>query len=269
MNPVSRLNQIVDYVLNKGEITIPDICQMFGVSEMTARRDLNELDRQGFLRRVHGGAVENLARSYEPPFQTRASKNQATKSVIGLRASDLIHDGDSIAIDVGTTTLEIAKNLKGKRNLTIITNGLQAANMIVDNLSLETDVRLILTGGIVRQRELSMIGDIPERVFQEFHVDKAFIGIAGISLEDGLTEYNIEDARNKKMLFRSAREKIVVADGSKFGLTTFASVAPLSQVDRIVTNQTAPADIVEKIREIGVEVIISDEENGKEAHGPD
>jgi DeoR/GlpR family transcriptional regulator of sugar metabolism len=110
-----------------------------------------------------------------------------------------------------------------------------------------------------------MIGNVSERVYQEFHVDKAFIGIGGISLADGLTEYNMEDARIKRILFSSAREKIVVADGSKFGVTTFASVAPLKSVDRIVTDSSVPLDLLEKIRTLGVEVIVANGGWGKES----
>lgn len=257
MNAVERQSKIVELVMAEGSISIPNICERFDVSDMTARRDLNELDRQGLLRRVHGGAVASLGRSYEPPFPIRATKNRSAKAAIGLKAAELVYDGDSIALDVGTTTLEIVKGLKRKRNLTIITSCLQIANLVVDTLSLNANVRLILTGGIVRPRELSMIGPIPQMVYRDLHVDKAFIGIGGISLLDGLTEYNIEDAQTKHMLIQSAREKIVVADGSKFGVTTFATVAPLQSVDTIVADQSAPLDMVEQIRELGVAVIIA------------
>lgn len=258
MNAVERQNEIVELVLENGQIDILRICEIFGVSEMTARRDLNDLDRKGLLRRVHGGAIANLGRSYEPSFQTRAVKNQKAKTDIGLKAAELVYDGDSVALDVGTTTLEIVPGLEGKRNLTIVTSCLQIATKVVDQISLERDARLILTGGIVRPRELSMVGPIPEQVYQDFHVDKAFIGIGGISLEDGLTEFNIEDAQIKRMMIRSAREKIVVVDGAKFGVTTFASVAPLSAIDKIVTDQSAPAHMVEEIRKRGVDVILAD-----------
>ncbi len=103
-----------------------------------------------------------------------------------------------------------------------------------------------------------MIGAIPEQVFQDLHVDKAFIGIGGIDLEDGLTEFNIEDTQIKRAMIRSARENIVVVDGAKFGVTTFASVAPLSAIDKIVTDRSAPAPVVEEIRKRGVEVILAD-----------
>lgn len=258
MNAAERQNKIVELVLERGRLDISAICEMFDVSEMTARRDLNELDRQGLLRRVHGGAIANLGRSYEPSFQTRSVKNQEAKTAIGLKAAELIYDGDSIALDVGTTTLEIVPGLRGKRNLTIVTSCLQIATKVVDQIPLDIAARLILTGGIIRPRELSMIGPIPEHVYQELHVDKAFIGIGGISLEDGFTEYNIEDTQIKRLLFHNAREKIVVADGAKFGVTTFASVAPLTAVDKIVTDKSAPMQMIEKIRKQGIEVILAD-----------
>ena len=257
MSLLERHNQIVDIVLQTGRITIPDICAQFDVSEMTARRDLNELDRLGLVRRVHGGAIASLGRSYEPPFQTRSAKNLEAKEAIGRAAAELIFDGDSIALDVGTTTLEIVKNLKDKHNLTIVTSCLPIANRVVDTLSLENDLRLILTGGIVRPREHSLVGSLAERVYADFHVDKAFIGIGGISLQDGLTEYNIDDTEMKKALLRSAQEKIIVADSSKFGVTTFASVGQMKVVDKIVTDSGAPPEMAAAIRRLGVEVIIA------------
>lgn len=258
MNSIERQSKIIEIVHDTGRISIPDICTMFGVSEMTARRDLNDLDRQGLLRRIHGGAIANLGRSYEPSFQTRAIKNQDAKTAIGLKAAELIYDGDSVALDVGTTTLEIVPGLRGKRNLTIVTSCLQVAARIVDQISLEVDARLIITGGIVRPRELSMIGPIPEQVYRDLHVDKVFIGIGGISLDDGLTEYNIEDAQIKRILLQNAREKIVVADGAKFGVTTFTSVTPLAAINKIVTDKSAPPEIIEQIRKQGIEVIFAD-----------
>lgn len=263
MNSLERHNRIVELILDRGRLSVAEICEMFSVSEMTVRRDLNYLERQGLLRRTHGGATANLGRSYEPPFQIRSTKNQQLKCAIGLKAAELIDDGDSVAIDVGTTTIEVVPGLVDKRNLTIVTSCFQVASRIVESMSLELDARLILTGGIVRPRELSMIGPIPERVFNDLHVDKAFIGTGGITLKEGLTEYNIEDTQIKQVLIRSAREKIVLADGSKFGVTTFASVAPLTAIDKIVTDRSAPLPIVEEVRKMGVEVIFADESQEK------
>ena len=257
MIAAERHQNILELIAERGQITIPEICEMFDVSEMTARRDLNKLDQEGVLRRVHGGAVRNLGRSYEPPFTVREIKNQEIKRNIGLKAADLIFDGDSIALDVGTTTLEIVAGLKGKHDLTIVTSCLQIANAVASTLSLESDIRLIIAGGIVRPREHSMVGSIPEKVYSELHVDKAFIGIGGISLEDGLTEFNMEDARVKQILLDSAREVIVVADSLKFGQTTFTSVSPLSAIDKIVTDNGVDPGYLSEIEKLGVEVILT------------
>lgn len=253
-----RHQKIIDVVATEGKITVGDICRLYDVSEMTARRDLRILDRQGLLRRVHGGAVSSLGRSYEPPYNLRITKAREAKIAIGRKAAELVYDGDSIALDVGTTTLEVARALLGKRNLTIVTSSLTIANEIASRFSLDSDVRLILTGGIVRPGEFSMTGHIAEYAYREFHVDKAFIGIGGVSLEEGLTEYNLEDALVKRPLLQSAHQKIVVAEGSKVGRITFVTVSQLSSIQVLVTDQTAPKKVVNQLREKGINVIIAD-----------
>ncbi|RPJ01258.1 MAG: DeoR/GlpR transcriptional regulator [Chloroflexi bacterium] len=253
-----RQRKILELVLQNNEISVAEICTLFNVSEMTARRDLQDLAREGLLWRVHGGAVNNLGRGYEPPYQLRSTKHSDQKQRIGQRAAELVHNGDSIALDVGTTTLTIARALEGKRNLTVVTASLPIANEIVTSFSLNDSIRLILTGGIVRAGELSMIGTFAAEMYSQLHVDKAFIGIGGLSLQDGLTEYNLEDAAVKRSMLKSARQVIVVADGSKFGQTTFASIAPLSAVDTVITDPTAPLDIVEQLCAMHIEVIIAE-----------
>jgi DeoR/GlpR family transcriptional regulator of sugar metabolism len=252
-----RRREILEIVQQSGSVTVVDLCERFDVSEMTIRRDLRDLDQEGLLRRVHGGAVSNLGRSYEPPYKLRSTQKAEVKQAIGRRAAELIIDGDSVALDVGTTTLEIAFALQGRRNLTIITASLPIANEIVSNLSLDSDVRLILTGGIVRAGELSMIGHVAEETYSNLHVDKAFIGVGGISLEDGLTEYNLEDALVKKPLIQNAHQRIVVADSSKIGRTTFTSVAPLSMVDLLVTDAGVDPEMRQAIEKMGIEVLIA------------
>lgn len=252
-----RHRTILEHVAKNGKITIGEICDLFDVSDMTARRDLRMLDRQGLLRRIHGGALSSLGRSYEPPYNLRANVAVEAKQAIGKKAAEFIFDGDSIALDVGTTTMEIARSLRGKHNLTIVTASLPIANEIAANLSLGSEVRLILTGGIVRPREFSMVGHIPENTYADLHVDKAFIGIGGLSIQDGLTEYNLEDALVKRQLLKSSQEKIVVAEGSKFGRTTFAAVGPLSEIQTVITDQSAPADQVKALRQMGLNVVFA------------
>lgn len=251
-----RQQKILELVLQNNGITIAEICETFAVSEMTARRDLQDLEREGLLRRVHGGAVNNQGRSYEPPLQLRSNEHSSRKQAIGMAAAAFVYDGDSIALDVGTTTLEIARALHGKRNLTVVTASLPIANEFISSFSLSGDIRLILTGGIVRAGEFSMIGEYAARTYSQLHVDKAFLGIGGISIEDGLTEYNLEDASVKRSILHSARRIIVVADGSKFGRTTFASVGSLSDIDIIITDSSAPTEMVNRLQEMGIEVVI-------------
>jgi DeoR/GlpR family transcriptional regulator of sugar metabolism len=250
-----RRREILEIVSREGKITISEICELFDVSDMTARRDLRDLDREGLLRRIHGGAVSALGRSYEPPYRLRSTKNVEQKQAIGKRAAELVFDGDSIAIDVGTTTIEMVEGLQERRNLTIITASIPIANRVISTLSLNSSVRLILTGGIVRPGELSMIGHLAERAYEEFRVDKAFIGIGGLSSVDGLTEYNLEDALVKRLLVRSANQKIVVADGSKLGRTSFVSIASLDVINTIITDDSAPSEVLQAFREKDVEVI--------------
>jgi len=253
---VERHHKIVELVQQNSSVSVAEICNLFDVSEMTARRDLQELEREGLLRRVHGGAVYNLGRSYEPPLKMRSNQQSEKKRAIGQKAAELIFDGDSIALDVGTTTLEIARALQTKRNLTVLTASLPIANEVVASYSLDSDIRLILTGGIVRAREWSMVGEFASQMYAKLHVDKAFVGIGGISLEDGLTEYNLEDATVKWSLLKSAHQIIVVADGSKFGETTFATVGPLTAVNTIITDSSAPSDILDELQEMGIEVLV-------------
>ncbi len=164
----------------------------------------------------------------------------------------MIQNGDSIALDVGTTTLEIARQLRGKRDLSIITPSLRIANQLAEM----QDLRLILPGGLLRPSELSLVGTLAEETFRQFFVDKLFMGIGGIDLDAGLTEFNLEDALVKKAMLRAAKEIIVVADASKFGVVAFAVVAPLQVVSRVITDDAVSSVFVDRLRERNIEVIV-------------
>ncbi len=248
-----RHQHILLLLNEKGAVTVSELCEQFGVSEMTVRRDLAALERKGLLRRVHGGAVSARGRSYEPPFLMRSSQHAQEKQRIAEAALPLIHDGDSIALDVGTTTLEIAKRLSDVRNLTIVTPSLHIANVLADN----PHNRIILTGGILRPGELSLVGPFAERIFAELFVDKLFLGIGGLHLEAGLTEYNLEDAQVKRAMLCSAKECIVVTDSSKLGRIAFAAVGPISVMHTLITDDKADPAIVSRLEEMGVRVVVA------------
>jgi DeoR/GlpR family transcriptional regulator of sugar metabolism len=219
---------------------------------MTIRRDLVILEKQGFLQRIHGGAVSNRGRSYEPPFIIRQVKKIDEKRRIGEAAAALVNIGESLILDVGTTTLEMAKHLIKKHNITVITPSLHIINLLLE----QPGIRLIVPGGIIRKGELSLVGNLTERTFQDFFVDKLFLGVGAIDTQVGLTEFNLEDAEVKKAMLRSAKEIIVLADSSKFGQVAFASICPLRMVNRIITDRYLEPSIFEELRSQKIEVIL-------------
>lgn len=253
-----RRKYILELLVENHSVSVTELCERLNVSEMTIRRDLRALEQEGLLRRTHGGAVSSLGRSYEPLLRVRAEENTAQKAAIGRKAAEMIQDGHSIALDVGTTTLEIARALRDKHNLTIITASLPIALEIVSNFSMESDVRLILTGGIVRAGELSMVGEIARHTYQHLHVDIAFIGAGGINPGVGLTEFNLEDTQIKQVLLQTAQHRVLVADSSKFGRTTFATIAPLSAIDTIITDTGLAPEMLKALRDHHIRVILAD-----------
>ena len=233
------------------EVGFTELAEEFGVSEMTIRRDLESLEADGLARRVRGGAISVVSRSYEPPLSVRAATASEAKAAIGMAAAALVNDGDTVIIDVGTTTLELARALHGRRGLTVVTASLP----IAVELGNDPDIRVLVTGGEVRHGELSLAGGMAEDAFTGLNCDLAFIGVAGVCAKPGLTEYNPGDARVKRAAIAAARRTVVLADASKLGRVTFATVAPLSAVDVLVTDADATVPAIAAIAAAGVEIV--------------
>lgn len=237
----------------RGEVSVADLSRDAGVSEMTIRRDLEALERQGLLRRVHGGAISVVSRGYEPPFGMRAGRNAAAKVRIAEKAASLIDDGDALILDVGTTALELARALSDRAGLTILTPSFRAAELLAPN----PDLRVIVTGGIVRAGELSLIGDLAERAFADLHCDVVYLGAGGVDPLVGVTEFNLDDARVKRAAVSSARRCVVLADSTKLDRVAVASVCPIDRVDLLITDSDAPTETLERLRERDVEVLVA------------
>jgi DeoR/GlpR family transcriptional regulator of sugar metabolism len=248
-----RHQAILNLLEDRGSVTVIDMVARFKVSEMTIRRDLDVLERGGYLRRVHGGAITDHGRSYEPSFLTRAGVNQELKERIGKAAAELVTPGDSLILDTGTTTLEIARNLTNKNELTIITPCFQIASVLAGN----SNIRLILAGGILRTKELSMYGPVAERTFGDYFVDKLFLGAAGVDFSAGLTEFNLEDALVKHAMLRCAKRVILTVDSSKFNRVAFTAIAPLKVVQTVVTNTEIEPAIVARLKKENIDVILA------------
>ena len=249
----SRKQLILENLKKTGGIKISELAGKFGKSRMTITRDLDELATNGLLLRVHGGAVSNISRGYEPPYFSRKGLRTVAKQAIANMANELITEGNTLILDVGSSTRELAQLLKKRKNLTVITPSLEHAMELAGN----SLIKLIVTGGIVRVGEMSIIGPISENTINEFNVDKAFIGAGGIDLKAGLTEYNTEDTQVKKSIIENCKQSIVLADSTKLGNVTFSKVIPLEKIDILITDSEADPSFINGLEGKGIKVIIA------------
>lgn len=247
---IENRHKLILKQLNKeGEVSISGLAAILNVSEMTIRRDLKELEAEHLLKRVHGGAVIASGRSYEPPLLIRSESETLAKAQIGDCAAALVEDGDSIAIDIGSTTYELARKLVKKKNLTILTPSLVIANLFLNN----PDVRVILPGGIVRHGEGSLTGQLTTKAFEGLFVDRLFLGMGGINSLAGCTDYNWEDAIVKQAMIKSAKEVIGLVDATKFEVIAFAQICPLASLKRLVSNLQPPDSLHKALNQAKVE----------------
>lgn len=231
-----------------GLVKVNELIKELAVSGMTIRRDLIDLEKEGLLRRVHGGAINYRGRSYEPPLRVRSSRNIQAKAKIGKCAAGLVEEGDAIALDVGSTTMEIAKHLPDSYNLTILTSSLSIANELYN----QPLFLVVLSGGIIRRGEGSLIGDLAVSAYEGLFIDKLFLGLGGINKGTGLTEYNWDDVLVKRAMIESAKEIFVVADSSKFNLTAFVSIAGFNEIHHLITDKMPKKEILSELQDAGV-----------------
>lgn len=253
LSSYERRQQLLQWIERNGRISITQICEQFGVSEATARRDLEALVNQGKIQRVHGGAVLLRQAPPEAPLFQREREQFLEKQRIGRAAAALVEDGETIFLASGTTTLAVAQHLRSRRNITVITNSLPVMSLMVS----EPGITLIGIGGMLRASELSFIGHIAEQAIAELRADKVFIGIHALSLEHGLTSDYLPEVLTDRAILNIGKEVILVADHTKFGRVSSALVAPLNRVHRVVTDAAAPPDMVEALRAMGIDVILA------------
>ncbi|MDQ1596756.1 MAG: DeoR family transcriptional regulator, fructose operon transcriptional repressor [Microbacteriaceae bacterium] len=255
MKAAIRRSQILQDLEDVGSVTVVHLASRFSVSPMTIRRDLLELERASLARRVHGGAVTGRGRSYEPPYMLRTAERVNVKARIGELAASLIAEGDSVALDAGSTCLAVAHGLRGRRNLTVVTPGLRIAEALVD----EPEIRLIVAGGIVRPGEASLTGELARHTFGELSVDRLVLGVGGIDASFGFSEYNWDDVLVKQAMIRSAKEVVVVADARKFGQIAFARIAGLEVATTLVTDEEPAGDLLAALKSAGVNVVVAND----------
>jgi Transcriptional regulators of sugar metabolism len=248
---MDRLRAIMDALRTSDTVSVAELAARHGVSEMTIRRDLDELARQGVVRRIRGGALSLLLRGEEPPFGVREREAVEEKRRIAAEIADLIADGEAVLLDGGTTTLETARALRDRR-LTVLPLSLHAAQ----ELSTAPRIRLVLPGGEVRPGELNFVGPLTEKSIRSLRFDTAVIGCCGLSAAHGLTAHDLEDVAVKQAAIESARRVVAAADSGKFTRTAFGAVCGLDRLDVVVTDSGIPQEEHDALTAAGVSVRI-------------
>lgn len=250
----TRQQKILKAIQDNRQATVAELSRLFNVSEVTIRRDLRELANQGVLYRAHGGAIALSPSVAEPPVVQRMGHTEQCKVSISQAASALVSDGDSVFIGSGSTTAYVARHLVSRKNLTVVTNTLTVAT----ELASAAGVTVVVTGGMMRASELSLIGHITEQALREVRVDKIIMGIPAISLEHGLTNDYLPEVMTDRTIIEMAPELILVADHTKFGKVASAFVAPLTRVTCLVTDSETDSEMLSHIEDMGIQVIVAE-----------
>jgi DeoR/GlpR family transcriptional regulator of sugar metabolism len=248
-----RQIQILQLVERNQRISVGDICTTFNVSTATARRDLDALASEGKVQRVHGGAISSNQTQPEQPILQRQREQADEKIRIGQVAAALVQDGETVFLGSGTTVLEVARSLRGRRNFTVITNSLP----VINTLAGIEGITVICLGGMVRDSELSFIGHIAEQTLAEVRADKVFIGTRAISLEYGLTHEYLPETMTDRAILKAGKEIVVLADHTKFGHAATVLLAPLERIHTIVTDEQPPRDFADTVKRKGIRLVIA------------
>lgn len=247
-----RRTQILQILRSTGRVRVNELAAQFNTSAVTIRNDLNELAQRGLVQRSHGGAMLPDSILREPPVNERLKANADEKRRIGAMAASMIRDRETIILDSGTTTLEIARQIKKKRGLQIITNGINIAAELLD----ARDSEVFIPGGTVRGESASISGRFTEEMFEQFSADKLFLSGAGCDLEFGVSGANLQETMVTRAMLHIAREIILVADATKFSKRGMSRIAPYSEIDTVISDTSLSEEIQEKLRAQGCNLIL-------------
>jgi DeoR family transcriptional regulator, aga operon transcriptional repressor len=250
---IDRRMKIIEFLNSEGKVKVANLSQIFSVSEVTIRNDLSHLEKKGLLIRTRGGGLRSQRMGIDYKLNEKSKIHSEEKQRIGLKASEIINDDNTLILDSGTTTLEITKNLQKFKNLTVITNALNVASNLVDYDNIKT----ILLGGTLRNTSLSLTGSIAENSLKNFYCDKLFLGADGIDSEHGIFTHNPEEGHLNSLMVEVSKQVIVVTDSSKFKKRGFVQIAPISKIDIVITDSNIPDEEMKNLRSQGVEVIIA------------
>jgi DeoR family transcriptional regulator of aga operon len=249
-----RRRAILDLARQEGRVTVEDLVVRYAVSAVTVRGDLEALERAGTLKRSHGGAVPPEPSQQDVPLTIKESRRLAEKRRIGAAAARMIADGETIILDSGSTTVEIARCIRQRKwaSLTVITNAL---NIALELSGLPT-VRVMMLGGMLRQTSYSLTGPDAELALSRLSADRLFLGVDGLDTSIGVTTPDQQEASLNTMMVKASREVVAVLDASKLGQRSLAVIAPIADLDVVITDTAASAADIQSLRDQGVEVIV-------------
>lgn len=261
-----RRSKIQEMLARQSSVTIAELVETFGTSEMTIRRDLDELEARGVCQRIYGGALSLRIHEYPtvgnnsyPPYALREQSCAPEKIAIARRAAALVRPGDTILIDSGTTAAHLAYALRGVSPITVISNSISVLAQLYDVTSISLispGGTLSLEGSMAPGGDMSFVGPVTAAALRGFRADKAFIGTSGLNVTDGISNVGLFQAEIKRIMIEIAEEVILITDHSKFGRVSGFIVAGLERFHKIITDIRAPASDVERLRALGIEVIL-------------
>lgn len=246
-----RRHTILSQLDLEGKVQVHFLAERFAVTTETIRRDLDRLEKEGRLRKVYGGAVRIRSGNNEPTFMKRSQMNLPDKQAIGRLAASLIQDGETVILDNGTTTLEIMRQLTDRAHVTVITNSVPVLNCALEQFQ----GKIIFAGGEVDAGYQAAVGITAHELLSQFKVNKAFISAGGLSLSEGITDYHLEEALISRKMMERAEESILVADHSKFGVTTFAQIAPMEHISMVLTDSGCSREWKDTFARLDIELL--------------
>ena len=251
MLPVERQRMILSHLAKNGNVSVIDLCNMFKVSEMTIRRDLTSLQSQGLLKRTYGGAIPTEPAFFEISQRAKLSMFIEEKKQIGVYCADLVKDGDVVFLDSGTTTLQIAKALKG-RPITVLTNDLNIASELLDCHT----ITMFIVGGELNRENNNLLGSKAISFFDDIRGDVLFLAVEGVDENAGFTVPDLDEVPIKRRMMGSVEKVYVVSDHSKLGRNTMGIIAPIDGVTALITDSGASEDILRPLQE-KVQILIA------------
>ncbi|PFZ13714.1 DeoR family transcriptional regulator [Bacillus pseudomycoides] len=257
-SPVERRNKIIEMLEQREHVDVSYLSDAFQVSLMTIRRDLEKLEKDGKVIRMYGGVKLKIKRVYEYSMEERLNSNKQEKLVIAREAARLIEDGNVVAFDASTTALEVSKLIKDRKDVTVVTNNLSIAIELAD----VPDIVVIVLGGFLRGKSLSVMGASLKQYLERIYIDKAFISSKALSFHEGLTDTAIDEGEAKQAMLSKSNEVIVLADHTKLGKVAFYKVCDKQGITKIITDELIPLtplqqECINSYKEYGTPIILA------------